>query len=99
LGYELALSAGLAPSQLTITPEQLEILSRQEHDRWMAERQRQGWAYGTMRDHARKHQPSLVPWESLSEAEKQKDRDIVQNIPFLVSKAGFQIRKVASPVK
>lgn len=99
LGYELAPSSGLAPSQIVISPEQLEMLSRREHDRWMAERQRHGWTYGDPRDDARKHHPSVVPWESLSEAEKQKDRDTVNNIPLLISKAGFQIRRVAPQVK
>jgi class 3 adenylate cyclase len=96
LGYELAPSSGLAPTQIVISPEQLEVISRREHDRWMAERQRQGWTYGKTRDDARKHHPSLVPWEELSEAEKQKDRDTVHNMPVLISKAGFQIRKVSS---
>jgi hypothetical protein len=96
LGYELAPGNGLAPSQIVITPEQLEILSRREHDRWMAERQRQGWTYGPTRDDARKHHPCLLPWEPLPEAEKQKDRDTVRSVPLLVSKAGFQIKKIAS---
>ena len=99
LGYELAPSTGLAPSQLTVTPEQLELLSRREHDRWMAERQRQGWTYGPVRDDARKLHPSIIPWESLSEAEKQKDRDTVHNIPELIKKAGFQIRKAVLAAK
>jgi class 3 adenylate cyclase len=74
LGYELAPSTGLAPSQLTVTPEQLELLSRREHDRWMAERQRQGWTYGPVRDD-------------------------VHNIPELIKKAGFQIRKAVLAAK
>lgn len=96
LGYELAPGNGLAPSHIVITPGQLEMLARQEHDRWMAERQRQGWTYGPTRDDARKHHPCLLPWETLPEVEKQKDRDAVQNVPLLIVKAGFQIKKIAS---
>jgi class 3 adenylate cyclase/tetratricopeptide (TPR) repeat protein len=97
LGYELAPSSGLAPSRIAISPEQLEILSRREHDRWVAERQRQGWTYGSERDEARKHHPVLVPWEALSEEEKRKDRDAVHSLPVLIEKAGFQVRKLPRP--
>jgi len=97
LGYELAPGSGLAPSQVVITPEQLESLARREHYRWMVERQRQGWTYGSPRDDARKHHPCLVPWEALPEAEKQKDRDTVRHVPLLISKAGFQVRRTAAP--
>ncbi len=63
----------------------------------MAESQRQGWTYGPERDNARKHHPMLIPWEALSEEEKQKDRDTVHNLPLLIEKAGFQVRKLARP--
>jgi hypothetical protein len=80
-----------------ISPAQLEELSIREHKRWAAERERQGWTYGTQRDNARKLHPSLVPWEELSEAEKQKDRDTVNNIPRLIGLAGFRVRKLSRP--
>jgi class 3 adenylate cyclase len=94
LGYELMPAGDAAPSEIIITSEQLEILSRQGHERWMAERQRQGWSYGVTRDDAHKHDPALVPWESLSETDQQKNREPVHNIPLLTRKAGFQIRKL-----
>ena len=95
LGYELAPGSGMSPAHIEISAEQMETLARAEHDRWMADRQRQGWTHGDPRDDARKHHPCLVPWKSLPEIEKQKDRDTVHNIPHLVAKAGFQIRKIA----
>ena len=95
LGYELVPGSGLAPAQIVITPQEMDTLARAEHERWMTERRRQGWTFGDPRDDARKHHPCLVPWEALPEFEKQKDRDTVDNIPHLVRKAGFQIRKIA----
>jgi class 3 adenylate cyclase len=95
LGYELASAGDAVLSEVSITTEQLEILSQQGHERWMAERQRQGWTYAATRDDAHKHDPTLVPWESLSEADKQKSRAPVHNIPLLIRQAGFQIRKIA----
>jgi class 3 adenylate cyclase len=95
LGYQPTAAGDAVPSEIAITLEQFEILSRQGHERWMAERQRQGWTYGSTRDDAHKHDPSLIPWKSLPDDEKQKSRGQIHNIPLLVRKAGFQIRKIA----
>jgi class 3 adenylate cyclase/tetratricopeptide (TPR) repeat protein len=97
LGYELAPGSGLPPSRIDISDEQREILSRREHDRWVAERLRQGWTHGPVRDLARKHHPLIVAWEALSDEEKQKDRDAIFNLPLLIEKAGFQVRQVPRP--
>lgn len=95
LGFELIPSGEAVPLEIVITPGQLEILSRQSHQRWMAERYRQGWTYGAKRDDARKHDPSLVAWDSLPEGEKEKCRAPIHNIPLLIRRAGLQIRKTA----
>jgi class 3 adenylate cyclase len=94
LGYELAPSYGLKPSEIPITLAQLEELSIREHDRWMDDRIRNGWTYGPARDNHRKHHPSLIPWEQLSEPEKDKDRETVRNLPMLIERAGFRVRKL-----
>ena len=96
LGYELAPGSGLAPSQLVLQPDQLESLSRREHERWVAERLRQGWSAGPARDDARKRHPVLVPWEALSDEERRKDRYAILKLPILIEKAGFHVRKLPS---
>ena len=60
----------------------------------MAERQRNGWTHGAVRDNARKIHPLLVEWSALPEVEKDKDRAAVRNLPGLVEKAGFRVRKL-----
>ena len=94
LGYELAPSYGLSPSEIQMTPEQIEELSIREHDRWAQDRIRHGWTYAPKRDNVRKHHHLLVPWEQLSDAEKKKDRDTVGNLPRLIERAGFRVRKL-----
>jgi hypothetical protein len=94
LGYELAPSHGLCASEIAMTDAQVEALSIREHQRWMSDRLRHGWTYAATRDNARKHHPLLVPWEELSEPEKEKDRDTVRNVPRLIERAGFRVRKV-----
>ena len=96
LGYELAPGHGLQPSEVTATPEQIEAMAIHEHDRWAQDRQRQGWTYGPVRDNARKHHPLLVPWEALDEIEREKDRVTVHNVPWLVEKAGFRVRRLGA---
>jgi class 3 adenylate cyclase len=93
LGYELAPSSGLSPSEIVLTDVQVEELSIREHDRWMKDRQLHGWTYAPERDNARKKHPCLIPWEELSDLEKEKDRDTIRNLPRLIEKAGFRVRK------
>ena len=45
----------------------------QIHEDWVDDRIRNGWRYGTVRDHTRKTHPSIVPFAELSLVEKVKD--------------------------
>ena len=47
----------------------------------MKDRIRHGWTYAPVRDNLRKLNPLLVPWDQLSEVEKEKDRDTIRNTP------------------
>ncbi len=94
LGYELAPGHGLKASEIPLTPDKVEAIAVREHDRWAQERQRLGWTYGAVRDNARKQHPLLVPWEVLDETEREKDRVTVKNLPWLVERAGFRVRKL-----
>ncbi len=94
LGYELAPNDGLPPSEIQITDARLEELSIREHARWMSDRMQNGWTFGAKRDDARKLHPLLVPWEDLTEPEKQKDRDTVLNLPRLIERTGFRVRQL-----
>ena len=96
LGYELTPGHGLKASEVPVTADRVEAMAIHEHDRWAQERQRLGWTYGPIRDNARKQHPLLVPWEALDEVEREKDRVTVRNLPWLVEKAGFRVRKLGS---
>ena len=93
LGYELATTHGIHTSELAISDDQIEIQAIREHDRWMAERIRSGWTYAPIRDNARKHHPLLVPWDQLSEDDKDKDRVTIKTLPGQVERAGFGVRR------
>jgi hypothetical protein len=74
--------------------DEVDRLARLEHQRWLQERTRQGWRYGSVRDDQRKLHPDLVDWADLSDESAEKDRDAVQNIPRLLRAAGFQILRL-----
>ncbi len=72
------------PQEITLPAEAVEALAQSEHERWMAQRLLAGWSYGPERDNLRRLHPSLLPWERLSDAEQQKDRDTILRIPLLL---------------
>jgi hypothetical protein len=74
-----------------LTPEEIEILAKMEHNRWKAERLLKGWTYDLTLDDEKKKHPCLVSWEQLSEDEKEKDRQQVRDIPNILEKVDLKI--------
>jgi len=75
---------------------EIEVLSRREHERWIAERAGQGWRYGDRRDDAGKRHPDLVPWSRLPEPIREKDREVIRVLPELLAEAGLAVVRVGS---
>ena len=71
--------------------DEIERLARLEHERWMAEKRRDGWRLGPRKDAAARVHPSLVPYDELPAAEQKKDRDAVRQIPPLLARLGFRV--------
>jgi hypothetical protein len=77
--------------------DELELLARSEHDRWCADRRRDGWVPAPVKDIDRKQHPDLVPWDELSREVQDKDREAVELIPTLLATyAGFSIVRRAA---
>ncbi|MGQ8364326.1 RyR domain-containing protein [Glaciecola sp. 1036] len=73
----------------TLSKENVELLAEMEHQRWVAEKRLAGWQYTSgEKDSNRRLSPSLIPYNELSEAEKQKDRDTILNLPKLLELRG-----------
>ena len=81
------------------TDEEVEVLAIQEHDRWMRDLLRDGWRYANgPKDGARRLHPQLVPWDGLTEDDRDRDRDPVREIPAMLAGAGFRVvRRAATP--
>ena len=80
---------------LTFKRNELEILAREEHERWRISKERQGWKHGPTRDEANKLHPHLVPWDNLAPGIQDYDREQVQAIPQILAGAGFKIERSA----
>lgn len=52
-----------------------------------------GWTYGPVRDDSLKRHPDLMPYSSLSETEKEYDRNTCIGSLKLILQLGFQIQK------
>jgi hypothetical protein len=84
-----------AAREFSFTGAEIERLAEQEHERWMQERQVQGYVPGP--DRAARQHPDLVPWVDLSESARDKDRNAIREIPSILQEAGFQIIRVPPP--
>ena len=71
----------------------IEEMSKNVHEVWAETRSSQGWTYGVERNDAEKKHPCLVPYEELSEEEKEYDRNTSQETLKLIIKLGFKITK------
>lgn len=69
----------------------IEDLARHNHDLWAQQRLKEGWRYGAQRDDTRKEHPDLVPYEELSEAEKEYDRNAAVGTIKAILSRGYRI--------
>ena len=70
-----------------------EEMAKNTHEVWAQNRMEQGWTYGPVRNDEKKEHPCLVPYEELSEEEKQYDRDTAMETLKLIVKLGYEIKK------
>lgn len=100
MGYKITRS--LNEGQNEIPPEiyneklnenKLQILMRMEKYRWNAERTIEGWKYGEVRNNNYRIHNLIVPFYKIPEKEKLKDRQVIDNLPYLIALAGYKIYK------
>lgn len=71
----------------------LEEIAMNTHEVWAQQRLDDGWRYGPHRDDQSKEHPGLVPYEELSESEKDYDRVVAQQVIKTILAMGFRISK------
>ena len=70
-----------------------ELLARNTHENWARQRIEEGWRYGPTRDDARKEHPNLVPYEELSESDKDYDRRTAMETIKTILALGYRVEK------
>ena len=95
----------LIPSpEKTVLPKELLIeqeiqrffiddLAKSVHNQWMTGRIAEGWQYGPNRDDEKKEHPGIVPYEKLTEEEKEYDRQTVKATLTYLIENGYEITK------
>ncbi|MBR0090099.1 MAG: Ryanodine receptor Ryr [Lachnospiraceae bacterium] len=70
-----------------------EDIARHVHDTWAQGRIADGWRYGEKKDSDAKTTPLLVPYEDLSDEEKEYDRKTAFETLKLIVKLGYTVEK------
>lgn len=98
LEYKLALigfrAVGGTGKGASIGKRDTERLAAAEHGRWLAAKSLDGWKFGTRRDNEARLHPDMVhSYAELSEPAKQKDRDVIDEIPALLRLGGERLQQ------
>ena len=86
-------------SDVTLPPELFVLadnIAKNVHEVWAQQRIKEGWVYGSQRNDELKQHPCLIPFEALSETEKNYDRNTALETLRLMTRLGFTITKSTS---
>jgi serine phosphatase RsbU (regulator of sigma subunit) len=90
-GYKIRpFRKGFKQAALHLSEEEIETMAMVEHIRWCWDKILNGWYYGKTRDDKKKLHPSIIPYEDLSESEKEKDRELIRLIPALLQDIDYE---------
>lgn len=70
-----------------------EELAKNTHEIWATQRIEQGWKYGPERNDQKLEHPNLIPFEELTEQDKDYDRKTAIETLKLIISMGYIIRK------
>lgn len=93
LGYEVLPAGSCYPERCvtSFTASEVECLAILEHRRWLRERQKAGWRYGTTKSVEKRRSPYMVPWEELPDRAKEWNRSAVRSIPNLLASVNLSV--------
>lgn len=96
IGYKIrVVEKGYKPFALHLDEAEIETMAIVEHLRWSWEKRLNGWIPGSVKDSVKKTHPGLIPYQELSESEKEKDRQLVKLIPALLQDIKFEAYPVS----
>jgi X-X-X-Leu-X-X-Gly heptad repeat protein len=96
IGYRIRpVRKGYKTRALHLDDLEVEAMAKVEHLRWSWEKRLNGWTYGDVKDSRKKKHPCLVPYEELSENEKEKDRELVRLTPAILRDIKYEAYPVS----
>jgi len=91
IGYKIRpVKKGYKTVTLHINDAETETMAAVEHIRWSWDKRLNGWIYGNVKDNTNRIHPGLIPYQELSESEKEKDRELVRLIPSLLQDIDYE---------
>ncbi len=92
VGYTIRpVRKGYRPPALHLREDEIETMARVEHIRWCWDKILHGWIFGKVKDDHKKTHSAIIPYEDLSESEKEKDRELVRLIPGLLQDVDYEV--------
>lgn len=82
-------SEGEAVTSFTL--DEIEKMAILEHERWVNERETNGWVYGRNKDVSKRMSPYIAPWEMIPEEIREYDREAVKNIINILNIVGLKV--------
>lgn len=76
------------PDYLSVLTEQL---AKNTHEVWARGRMSQGWRWGAVRDDENKTHPDLIPYDELTDIEKEFDRQTSLETLKVILSLGYKI--------
>lgn len=70
-----------------------ERLAENTHDCWARQKMQDGWRYGPVQDHSEKLHPCLVPYDELTEDQKEYDRITSLETLKMICALGYRIER------
>ena len=96
IGYRIRpVKKGYKSVTLPLNEDETEAMASVEHIRWSWDKRLNGWIYGNVKDISNKVHPGLIPYQDLSESEKEKDRELVRLIPSLLKDIDYEVYSVS----
>lgn len=63
---------------------------RESHESWLAEKTRDGWKYGPVKDPEKKEHPSYLPFDELPDADRAKDELFLTTVRGMAKALGWK---------
>ncbi|MDR1594503.1 MAG: AAA family ATPase [Prevotellaceae bacterium] len=91
---EMALKDENKEAVTAFTDDEVLLMAKQEHQRWMNEKTEDGWIYAPIRDDKKKHHNCFAEWDKLSEEVQNWDKEPIRNMIEILKKVGYGVYKV-----